>query len=407
MGEFMLCKVVRREDGCPIGKPPRDRRKSAYFSREKCLEDGRPKPPKLNQQQRFGPLPRRASVCFTIRTRSRRRRRPPRYRLRRRNSPANGKTAAPIARAIRAMPAHNGAAWRPRAPAWGSIARPILVRIRPRANPTNPRSCPILRDHYPFRTGCWRRARSVAIKIDHEFSVASNRAGADELRDRAATQSRQSARANRGGGRARRQGHLSPGTVPLALLLPVRGGAQLRPRRADSRTEQRGPERGRRRAQGRRRRIALRASRRGHLPQHGGGDGRRRTPGRPLPQDAHSRRSALLREILFHPGRPRLHRASHRPCHGRRAGMLGPVVSRGGAAGRAGRRADRFLSRPRSDGSAAKSSRCAAASSRPGKRCSAATRSPTECSSRWSIGWAPRTAWSSGATRSWAIRSAR
>ena len=44
----------------------------------------------------------------------------------------------------------------------------------------------------------------------------------------------------------------------------------------------------------------------GRLPQHGGRPRRRRHAPRPLPQDAHPRRSALLREVLLHARRPRL-----------------------------------------------------------------------------------------------------
>ena len=42
------------------------------------------------------------------------------------------------------------------------------------------------------------------------------------------------------------------------------------------------------------------------LPQYGRRDRRRRCASRQVPQDAHSRRPALLREVLFHAGRPRL-----------------------------------------------------------------------------------------------------
>ncbi len=51
----------------------------------------------------------------------------------------------------------------------------------------------------------------------------------------------------------------------------------------------------------------------------------------PLPQDAHPGRSALLRKILFHSGRPRISRFRHALCAHRRADLLGPVVSGGRA----------------------------------------------------------------------------
>ena len=63
-------------------------------------------------------------------------------------------------------------------------------------------------------------ARTVAIKIGHDFRAASYRAGADELRGRAAKQSGEGARAHRGGGRARRQDRMPPGAVSLAVFLP-------------------------------------------------------------------------------------------------------------------------------------------------------------------------------------------
>ena len=98
-----------------------------------------------------------------------------------------------------------------------------------------------------------------------------------------------------------------PGAVPLALPLPERGRGALRLGRADSRAVDRGA-----RARWRRRcGVAIVASlferrARGPLPQHRG-DARRRGPHRgALPQDAHPRRPALLREVLLHARRPRL-----------------------------------------------------------------------------------------------------
>ena len=65
---------------------------------------------------------------------------------------------------------------------------------------------------------------------------------------------------------------------------------------------------------------------------------------RALPQDAYPRRPALLRKILLHPRRSRFRRASHRARLGRRARVLGSMVSRSGAPDRDGRRADSLLS---------------------------------------------------------------
>src|SRR2546430_11224913 len=50
---------------------------------------------------------------------------------------------------------------------------------------------------------------------------------------------------------------------------------------------------------------------------------RRREPPRALPEDAHSRRPALLREVLLHAGRPRLPGVRHRTRADRRARLLG------------------------------------------------------------------------------------
>ena len=59
-------------------------------------------------------------------------------------------------------------------------------------------------------------------------------------------------------------------------------------------------------AQGGDRREPVREAREGPLPQHRGGDRRRRLAHGRVSQDAHSRRSALLREVLLHARRHRL-----------------------------------------------------------------------------------------------------
>ena len=94
-------------------------------------------------------------------------------------------------------------------------------------------------------------------------------------------------------------------------------------------------------ARRRRRRLALREARRRALPQHRGHHRRRRIAARHLPQDAHPRRSALLREVLLHAGRHRLPGVEDEVRHDRRADLLGPVVSRR-------RRASRRCRAPRS-----------------------------------------------------------
>src|SRR5215468_6470924 len=151
------------------------------------------------------------------------------------------------------------------------------------------------------------------------------------------------ARRRRRGGAPRRAHRLPPGALPLALPVPGRGRCALRARRADPRPEHRGALAARRRARRRRRRLALRAPRAGPLPQHRGRDRRRRPDPRALPQDAHPRRSALLREVLLHARRYRLPQlCDARPAR-RHARVLGPVVPRGGAPHRALRRADPLL----------------------------------------------------------------
>jgi N-carbamoylputrescine amidase len=57
-----------------------------------------------------------------------------------------------------------------------------------------------------------------------------------------------------------------------------------------------------------------------------------------LPQDAHPGRPGLPREVLLHAGRPRLPSDPDLARQARRAGVLGPVVPRGGAPDGAGRR---------------------------------------------------------------------
>ena len=65
---------------------------------------------------------------------------------------------------------------------------------------------------------------------------------------------------------------------------------------------------------------------------------------RPLPQDAHPRRPALLRKVLLHARRPGLPGVRDRASPGRDARLLGPVVSRGRPADRPQGRRDPLLS---------------------------------------------------------------
>ena len=100
-----------------------------------------------------------------------------------------------------------------------------------------------------------------------------------------------------------------------------------------------------------------------------------------LPQDAHPGRPALLREILLHPGRPGVPRLGHGVRAHRRARLLGPVVPGGRPPHGAGRRAhpvlpDRHRLAPLREGGVRR-----ARSTTRGRRCSAATPSPTASSS--------------------------
>ncbi len=121
-------------------------------------------------------------------------------------------------------------------------------------------------------------------------------------------------------------------------------------------------------------RLALREARERALPQHRRRHRRRRFAARHLPQDAHPGRSALLREILFHARRHRLSRLEHPVRQDRRAHLLGPVVSRSGAADRAARaRRSSFIRRP-SAGTPRKRPGTAPSSTAPGRRSSAPRR---------------------------------
>src|SRR5439155_522935 len=125
---------------------------------------------------------------------------------------------------------------------------------------------------------------------------------------------------------ARRHRRLPPRALPLAILLSARGPNLLRPRRTGPGTDHRGTRTNRPRDRRRRHRPGVRAARRRRLPQYRRDPRRRREPPRALPEDAHSRRPALLREVLLHAGRPRLPGVRHRTRADRRARLLRPLV---------------------------------------------------------------------------------
>ena len=148
----------------------------------------------------------------------------------------------------------------------------------------------------------------------------------------------------------------------------------------------------------------------GDLPQHGGRHRRRRLAPRPLSQDAHPRRPALLREVLLHARRPRVPDVRHVVCPGRHARLLGPVVSRGRPADGPARGGDPLLSDGDRLASRGKGRVRRGPDRAPGRPSSGPTRSPTASTSRPSTGSAtkgPRAAASnSGAARSWPTPSA-
>ena len=117
------------------------------------------------------------------------------------------------------------------------------------------------------------------------------------------------------------------GAVPVPVFLPRRGRRSFRPCRIDPRSldgcfgkNRPGTERGDRR-------FVVRAPRPGAVSQHSGHPGYSRRNRWALPQNAHPRRSAVFRKILFHAGRPGVPRFRHALRMHFRAGVLGSVVS--------------------------------------------------------------------------------
>ena len=128
---------------------------------------------------------------------------------------------------------------------------------------------------------------------------------------------------------------------------------------------------------GRDRCFVVRASCARALPQHGRHARAGRQHHQRLSQDAHSRRSALLREVLFHAGRSWIQGRRYGFRTGRNACLLGPVVSRRSAADCAARSRSAVLSRRRSAGIRRRRRNSARRSMTRGRRSSAVTRLPT------------------------------
>ena len=165
-------------------------------------------------------------------------------------------------------------------------------------------------------------------------------------------------------------------------------------------------------------RADLRAAGGGRLSELGRDHRRRRRAARRVPQDAHPRRPAVQREVLLHAGRraPRLpRRAAGRGQRlqgvedalrdHRRADLLGPVVSRGGAHHGAARRAGAVLPHRHRLASGREGRVGRRRRSTPGARCSARTPSPTASTSRRRTASATRTSRAPTASRSSATRS--
>ena len=169
-------------------------------------------------------------------------------------------------------------------------------------------------------------------------------AGAD---DRPAVEGGQRGQGDRPHRRGRRRGcerRLPARAVRRPVSVPERRPSPLRRSGADSRPDERGaggrgPASTASWSSARSSSAARRA-----VPQHGRGVRRRRLAGRHVSQDAHPRRSAVLREVLFHARRSGLSQLSTRVTADRRLRLLGPVVSRGGPAHGADRRGDHLLS---------------------------------------------------------------
>ena len=179
-------------------------------------------------------------------------------------------------------------------------------------------------------------------------------------------------------------GRLPAGAVPLALLLPARGRGAVRPGRDRARAHDRGARRGRAKDAGVAVVVPLFESARPASTTTPrpciDADGR---AARPVPQDAHPGRPALLREVLLHARRPRASaRSTRRPAASARSICWDQWYPGGRAPDRA-RRARRCCStRPPSAGTRTRRRSTAPPSATPGRPSSASTRSPTACTSR-------------------------
>ena len=217
---------------------------------------------------------------------------------------------------------------------------------------------------------------------------------------------------------ARGASHLSEGTLQRTVLLPVAS----RRERFDLAEPVPGPtttrHAGARARAGRgAHRAVLRARDGGRLSQLGGRDRRRRHAAGHLPQDAHSGRPALLREVLLHARRRAAARRARSERRGglqgvahalrddRRPDLLGPVVSGSRAHHRARSAPTCSSIRRRSAGTRSRRTSGAPRRSMRGGRCNGRTRSPTACTWPRPIASDTKTSPARTASRSSAIRS--
>ena len=128
--------------------------------------------------------------------------------------------------------------------------------------------------------------------------------------------------------RPRSAGHLPAGAVPVPVFLPRGERRAVRAGRIHSRTFDGNLGQTRARAEGGHRGVVVRApARRGPVSQHCCRTRSRWGNHRTVPENAHSGRSAVFREILFHAGRSGLQQHRHALRPPGRVGLLGSVVS--------------------------------------------------------------------------------
>ena len=162
----------------------------------------------------------------------------------------------------------------------------------------------------------------------------------DECRGKPRTRHRE----NPGSSRPRRANYLPARAFSGRILLPHRRRGPFQPGGAGARAHNGEACASRQSKKSRARRLAFRAPRGRGLPQQLRRVGCRREPSWEISQDAHSRRSVLLRKILFHAWGLRLSEFRYKVRAHRCADLLGPVVSRRLASHCAWRRSGDFLS---------------------------------------------------------------